>query len=290
MDLQRLDLNLLRIVDAVLREGSVSRAAIRLNLSQPAVSQALQRARDAFGDPLLIRHGNRLLPTTRGAALLPELRSILGRIEGLLVPSAFDPSTATRSFTLASSDLGQILVLPPVIARVAREAPLCRLKVLPPPSRTEAANAADFLVMGADAPDGAYRWRVLFEDRFVLIARHGHPALDGPLGAEAFARLPQALVSPRAEGFDGPVDVALGRAGLRRHVAVMLTNFMILPAVLVESDLVAAVPARFADLPAIRAQCGSRELPVDVPPFAMKLVWHATRDGDPALRWLNGRF
>ncbi len=180
MDLRRVDLNLLLLVDALLAEGSASGAARRLRLSQPAVSQGLKRAREIFGDPLLARHGNRLLPTARAMALRPELQAILRRIEGVLTPAAFDPATATRDFVLASSDLGQALVLPPLIARVSREAPSCRVKVVPPPAHLDAVDRIDLLVMGAPVTQGPIRWRTLFEDRFVLLARRGHPVLTGP--------------------------------------------------------------------------------------------------------------
>jgi DNA-binding transcriptional LysR family regulator len=287
MDLRRVDLNLLLLVDALLSEGSASRAARRLRLSQPAVSQGLKRARETFGDPLLARHGNRLSPTSRATALRPEIRSILERIEGVLTPATFEPAAATRDFILASSDLGQVLVLPSLIARIRREAPSCRVKVVPPPAHLDAVDQCDLAIMGAPVTQGPVRWSTLFEDRFVLLARKGHSALSGPLQLEDFARMPQALVSPRAEGFEGPVDAALARSGLHRPVAVMLHSFMTLPAILADTDLVAAVPLRFATLPLVRAACGHRELPLEVPRYAMKIVWHATRSADPSLEWLR---
>jgi DNA-binding transcriptional LysR family regulator len=290
MDLRRVDLNLLLLVDALLTEVSASRAARRLRLSQPAVSQGLKRAREAFGDALLARHGNRLLPTPRAIALQPEIRGILERIEGVLTPSAFEPATATRDFILASSDLGQALVLPSLIARVSREAPSCRVKVVPPPARLDAVDQCDLAIMGAPVTPGPVRWSTLFEDRFVLLGRRDHPALSQPLQLEAFTRLPQVLVSPRAEGFEGPVDVALARLGLRRQVAVMLHSFMTLPGILADSDLVAAVPLRFAQLPLARESCSYWDLPLDVPRYAMKIVWHVTRTADPSLEWLRRQF
>jgi DNA-binding transcriptional LysR family regulator len=286
MDLRRVDLNLLLLVDALLIEGSASRAAQRLRLSQPAVSQGLKRAREAFGDPLLTRHGNRLLPTSRAIALRPEIRAILERIEGVLTPATFEPSVATRDFVLAASDLGQVLVLPSLIERISREAPSCRVKVVPPPLNLHDIDKLDIVIVGAPVPAGPFCWRRLFEDRYVLMARSGHPALKGPLSLEDFTRLPQVLVSPRAEGFEGAVDEALLRLGLRRQVAVMLHNFMTLPTILTKSDLVAAVPLHFAELPIVRTLCGHRALPLDVPRYAMKIVWHTTRSTDPALEWL----
>ena len=286
MDLRRVDLNLLLLVDALLMEGTASRAARRLRLSQPAVSQGLKRAREAFGDPLLVRHGNRLLPTARAIALQSDIRAILQRIENVLTPAVFEPAQAKRDFVLASSDLGQTLVLPALIARISREAPSCRVKVVPPPAHLDALGQFDLAIMGAPITQGPVRWRTLFEDRFVLLARGGHPVLSAELRLTDFARMPQVLVSPRAQGFEGPVDAALAQTGLRRPVAVMLHNFMTLPAILADSDLIAAVPLRFAALPAVRALCGHRELPLDIPPYSMKIVWHATRSADPTLHWL----
>ncbi len=288
MDLRRLDLNLLLLVDALLSEESASRAARRLRLSQPAVSQGLRRARETFGDPLLLRHGNRLLPTPRAIALQPELRAILQEIERVLAPAIFEPATATRDFLVAASDLGQVLVLPDMIERISRQAPLCRVKVLPPPTHLHDIDKLDLAIVGAPVTAGPLCWRTLFEDRYVLLARTGHPALAGSLSVEDFTRLPQVLVSPRADGFEGAVDEALGQLGLRRQVVVMLHNFMTLPTILTTSDLIAAVPLHFAELPIVRTLCGYRELPVDVPRYTMKIVWHATRSTDPALAWLCG--
>jgi DNA-binding transcriptional LysR family regulator len=286
MDLRRIDLNLLLLVDALLSEGSASRAARRLRLSQPAVSQGLKRARQTFGDPLLARHGNRLLPTARAIALQPEIRAILERIESVLTPASFEPATATRDFILAASDLGQVLVLPALIERISREAPSCRVKVVPPPANFQDIDKLDLVVVGAPVTGGPVCWRTLFEDRYVLLARDAHPALTGPLSLEDFTRLPQVLVSPRAEGFEGAVDEALMRLGLRRQVMVMLHTFMTLPTILTTSDLVAAVPLHFAELPIVRMVCSYRELPLDVPHYAMKIIWHTTRSTEPALEWL----
>ncbi|MGB3280999.1 MAG: LysR family transcriptional regulator [Pseudorhodobacter sp.] len=288
MYLHRVDLNLLRLVEAVLREGSASRAALALRLSQPAVSQGLRRAREVFGDPLLARHGNRLIPTPRGTALLPELRAILDQVEGLLSPGRFDPAKATRDFVIGTSDLGQVLILPKLIASVTRQAPNCRIKVVPPPRDAIGAEGLDLALMGAPETAGPLRWHVLFHDHFVLMARRDHPVLAGPLSIKAFLRLPQALVSPRSEGFEGPVDAALAKQRLKRRVVVMAPSFMSLVPILLESDLIAAVPQRFADLPLVRETCGHCALPVDAQGFAMKAVWPVARDADPAGHWLRG--
>lgn len=288
MNLRRYDLNLLVVLNAVLAEGSVSLAAVRLNLTQAAVSQALERARDMFGDELMLRSGRGLAPTTRALALKAEIAEILGRIEDVIATPVFDPAQASRVFTIATSDLGELIVLADVLARLAQEAPGCQIEILP--ARHDYGNAIpDLLVMGAAPPAGGWLSRDLFEDRFVLIARPGHAALTGPLDAEGFARLPQAIVSPRGGGFSGPVDDALAAIGLARRVAVSLPRFGALPLVLGRSDLVAAAPRRFAELPFVRGICGMRELPFAMPRYTMRAVWHPTRDRDAAQIWLRER-
>lgn len=286
MNMRRHDLNLLVILEAVLREGSISAAARRLNLTQPAVSQGLGRARAMFGDPLMVRSGRGLRPTRRGAELRAELATLLAHVGTLIEGPGFDPARAQRSFTIATSDLGELIVLPAALGRLARAAPACRFDILPP-RHDFGDDIPDLLLMGAAPPEGSWLARDLFEDRFVMLAAKAHPALSGTLTAEDFAALPQALVSPRGDGAWGPVDAALSEKGLRRHVGLTLTRFASLPAILVESGLVAAVPAVYAALPAVSSVCAVRTLPFEVPPFTMRLVWHRTRDAEPAQKWLR---
>lgn len=289
MNLRRHDLNLLVILEAVLREGSISAAARRLNLTQPAVSQALARARAMFGDPLMVRSGRGLQPTPRGVELRSELGDLLGRVGALIEGPGFDPARARRSFTIATSDLGEAIVLPAVLGRMTSAAPGCRFDIRPP-RHDFGEDIPDLILMGAPPPEGPWHAQDLFEDRFVHVAAKGHPSLQGPLTAKAFAALPQALVSPRGDGDWGPVDTALAAMQLRRNVRLTITRFATLPAILAESGLVAAIPARYAALPAVRSLCDVRPLPVEVPPFTIRMVWHRTRDADPAQRWLRSGF
>lgn len=287
MNMRRHDLNLLTILEAILREGSISAAAGRLNMTQPAASQALARAREMFADPLLIRSGRGLTPTVRGLALRDELATILAQIGNAIAGPVFDPAVARHRFRIATSDLGEIILLPDLLAALTVEAPHCRFEILPVQHEYED-GLPDVVLMGAVPSDD---WNVadLYSDRFVLLARYGHPALDGDLDIATFAAFSQALVSPRGGGFHGPVDDALAQFGFERHVTLSLPRFTILPQYLERSELIAAVPLRFAELPAIQACCGWRDLPVYVPPFTMKLVWHPTRNSDPAGQWLRKR-
>lgn len=285
MNLRRHDLNLLVILEAILSEGSISRAAARLNLTQPAVSQALNRARGMFGDPLMMRDGRGLRPTARALILRDEIAALLERTREVIEGSGFDPQTSQRRFAISTADLGEFLVLPDALSRLHRESPACRIEVQP--ARHDLTqDMPDVALMGAPPPDGGWLVQDLYEDHFVLLARPGHPALRGALDVAGFAALPQALVAPRG-GFSGMVDDALAQAGYARQVVLSLPRFAALPLVLARSDLVAAVPSRFAALPFVRALCAARRLPLAVPPFRMKLVWHVTRDSDAGGAWLR---
>lgn len=288
MNLRRYDLNLLVVVEAVLREGSISAAALRLGLTQPAVSQALARARAMFGDPLMVRSGRGLQATPRAIELQAELAALLEQVETLIDGQVFDPAQSRRSFSIAASDLAEMVVMSGAMARLVAEAPLCRFQLWP--ARHDYGEVIpDVVLMGAAPPEGPWLSCDLYQDRFVMLARRGHQALGGALSAEAFAALPQAMVSPRGDGASGPVDAALSAVGLSRQVHFVTTRFGSLPTILAKSGLVAAVPARFAALPAVMALCARAELPVAVAPFTMRLVWHRTRDSDPAQQWLRER-
>ena len=287
MNMRRHDLNLLTVLEAILREGSISAAAARLNMTQPAASQALARAREMFSDPLLIRSGRGLKPTLRGLALRDELAAILGQIAHAIDGPVFDPKSARRRFRIATSDLVEMILLPSLLARLREEAPHCQFEILQVQHVYEE-GLPDIVLMGA-VPANDWKAENLYRDRFVLLARKGHAALEGTLEIERFAAFAQALVSPRGGGFHGPVDDALAASGITRHVSLSLPRFSILPQYLERSDLIAAVPLRFASLPWVEACCGWRELPVEVPPFTVKLVCHPTRDLDPAGQWLRKR-
>lgn len=287
MNLRRYDLNLLVVLDVLLAERSATAAARRLNLTQPAVSQALARAREVFGDPLLVRDGAGMVPTKFAHNLAPRLAQALAEVGRVLTPPTFDPATAVRDFVISGGDLAELAILPPMIARAAVAAPGCRM-ILRSVEAQPADAGIDLSVMGTDPPDGPFRQRQLGQERFVLLARHGHPALDRGLTAEAFAALPQALVSPRGTGMVGPVDTALAALGLRRQVRLSVTRFTTLPTILAATDLIAAVPASFADRPEVRAVCGQRSLPFASPVLTWRLVWHVVHDADPGNRWLRG--
>ncbi|MFM7336558.1 MAG: LysR family transcriptional regulator [Tabrizicola sp.] len=288
-----LDLNLLVILDALLREGSVTSASARLNLTQPAVSIALRRAREMFGDPLLVRSGAGMRPTPAAEALAPRLAEALAGVSALFETRSFDPATANRTFILSASDLAEILLLPDLVGRLRTAAPGVRLVIrsvdsVPVTSVDAREGQIDLTMGGMPRPDAPFEDAELFSDHFVLLARPDHPALVRPLTIEAFAALPQAQVSPQGARPGGPIDTALGGFGLSRHIALALTRFGTLPAVLAQSDLVACVPRSLADLPGFAGPVRAHPLPFPSPTYALRMLWHRRHAADPAHRWLRG--
>jgi DNA-binding transcriptional LysR family regulator len=292
MNLRSLDLNLLVILDALLREGGVTAAAMRLNLTQPAVSIALNRARQLFGDPLLVRSGAGMRPTPLAEALAPRLADALAEVAALFAGRVFDPATAKRDFLLVTSDLAELLVLPGLVGRLRVAAPAVDLTFRSvesvPVASTEAREGRlDLTIGGMPAPAAPFRNAVLFKDDFVILARADHPVFARDLTAEGFADLPQALVSPQGRGSIGPIDRALAGLGLSRRIALSLTRFAALPAILSDSDLVACVPRALAALPTFAGPVRARPLPFPSPGYALRMIWHQRHDADPAHQWLR---
>lgn len=284
-------LQILVVLDAVLAEGSVTRAAERLNLTQPAVSQTLARARALFKDPLFVRTNGRLIPTARASALAGRLERWMEATRDLLEPLEFDPATQRRDFVVASNDFAELSLLPPFVSAVRRLAPHVTLSLrsvesAPIMSEDVREGRVHLMVLGI-APPPAFAEQTLYEEHFVLLARHGHPALRKGLSAAAFAATRQALVSPQGIGLRGPIDEALATLGLSRQVSLSVSRFTSLPGLLADSDLIAAVPSRFARLPETKALCGSTELPFASPKFVMRLAWHKRFTSDPAHLWLR---
>jgi len=285
-DIRTLDLNLLRALDALLDERSVTRAAARLGLTQPAVSGALARLREAFGDPLFVRTQRGVLPTPRAQALAGPLRRLLADAEALVRPAEFDPATAEMLLRLAATDYAERTLVAPFLAALRAEAPRARLAVRPLEEAHVLAQMErgdfDLALMRLEAaPPALYALRLL-DERYVCALRADHPDAAGPLSLDRFCALDHALVSLAGGGFRGPTDTALAALGRRRRVAVSVPSFLALPALLRASDLVAAVPERL-----LRGVSGVAllPLPLDVPGFTMIAAWHERTHHDPAHRW-----
>lgn len=288
-DLRTLDLNLLKALDALLDERSVTRAAARLALTQPAVSGMLNRMRDHFDDPLFIRAPHGMVPTTRAEALAAPVKRILADIDALLQPIAFDPITANLTFTLAATDYALRAVVVPFIAALKVRAPHIRVRVVPvEPERLVnqlGQGKLDLALMTPHTTPDELHSRALYDERYVCMMRADHPDAGKPLTLDRFCALEQVLVSYEGEGFHGVTDDALAKIGRTRRVGLSVSSFLVLPDVLTISDMIAVVPERMAENRAGMFVC---DTPASVQGFTKSMAWHERTHRSPAQVWLRG--
>lgn len=290
-NLAAVDLNLLVALDAILAERSVTRAAARLGLTQPAMSHALRRLRDLFGDELLVRTRTGMVPTARGEALEQPLRATLRDLDALIHQgeAGFDPRTAAATFTIATTDYGAFVLLPALLPVLEREAPRIDLRLVsvPDPMADALADGRVDFVIATRPPDAAVLHKQpLCEERFVCVMRAGHPAGKKPLTLERYVSLSHALVAPRGR-LGGAVDDALAARGLSRRVAVTIPNFLVAPAVIASSDLVVTLAERVARTFAKAFDLVITEPPVELSGFSMDFIWHERRHRDAAHVWMR---
>lgn len=289
MDLRGFDLNLLLAFEALADTGSVSQAARRLGIGQPAMSAALARLRRRTGDRLFERTGGRMVPTARATALRPGIAAGLAQLRMTLAAEVdFDPATAKRTFTLAGTDYTTALLLPPLVAWLRDNARHIDLRF----SSYEKQNVPELLARGEvdlavgvfePLPPDAVRTQ-LWTERFIGVARKGHPVLRN-LTPETYAAADHALISVRRDA-RGRIDQELEALGLHRRVAIVLPHMLVLPPVLLASDLIATLPARIA---ANFRQQGLEtfELPIATRSWAVEMLWRPSARKDQANRWLR---
>ena len=288
-NLRRLDLNLLVTLDVLLTEHNVTRAAVRLNFSQPSVSVHLAKLRDLFGDPLLLPGPRGMRPTARAEALREPLRQALEALEQAVAPaSPFDPAQASNSWRVAATDYGESTIVLPALNRLRASAPGTRLAVLglmPPRLEKQAEQGEIDLAFHTTegAPPGLRR-RALFTERYVLVSRAGHPRLKRRPTLAQFCALDHVIVSPDGGGFFGVTDEALKAAGASRRVVLSVPHFLFVMTTVAGSDLVAMLPERL-----VRGTSAFQVMapPVEVPGYEMSMLWHERVHRDPAHRWLR---
>lgn len=288
MNVQDVDLNLLRVFDAVLRERGVTAAAARLGLTQPAVSNALARLRALFGDALFVRTPAGMDATPFARELGEPVRQALALLESALAHGpGFDPSTSSRAFRFYMSDLGQIEFLPPLLERVQRVAPGVRLEAvaldIEDIAETLAAGALDLAVGFLPGLGPPVRRRPLFRDPYVCLMRADHPVEN--LTKKKFMEASHALVTYR--GGHRVIEEALDRAGLSRRIALRVPHFTVAPMVLERTDLILTLPARVARVFERRGNLKSLPPPVPIPQAEVAVHWHERFEGDPGNRWLR---
>ena len=283
------DLNLIVALDVLLEEGSATRAADRLGVTQSAVSRMLGRLRTAFRDPLFVRTARGLTPTRRALALSAPLRQAVRELERLVLEApGFDPSVARRGFRIAAVDYAQVVLIAPLLARLASEAPQLDVEVRQPTAESERdleSGALDLLLMPRQPSGPGVVWTALHEAEYTCVVWQEHPVRR--LDARAFAAMAHVLVTPRERPGGGAVDVALEEHGLARRVAVRVPTFLMVPYLLVGTDRIATVPTRIATELASRHPLRILPPPVEVAPFTLCQAWHEIHRHDPAHRWLR---
>jgi DNA-binding transcriptional LysR family regulator len=290
MNVQDLDLNLLRVFDAVLRERGVTPAAARLGLTQPAVSNALARLRALFGDALFVRTqaGMEATPFARGVA--EPVRQALALLDSALAHGpGFEPATATRAFRFYMSDLGQVEFLPPLVERVQRTASGVRLEAvsldLEHIGDALGSGALDLAVGFLPALGPPIERKALFRDPYVCLMRADHP-VGRSLTRKKFVEASHVLVTYRGGGHR-VIEEALERAGVARRIALRVPHFTVVPMVLERTDLILTLPARVARVYERRGRFKALTPPLTIPPAEVAVHWHERFEADPGNRWLR---
>lgn len=295
MDIDRLDLNLLRVFDALMRTRKVTDAAVALDMSQPAFSFALAKLRRHFDDALFVRTASGMQPTPLATGLAAPVREALDLIRTRVARRpVFDPQRAERVFTLSLSDAGEMVLLPRLLKRLRRAAPGVDIASLQlPPAELERAmeDGAVDLAVGyfPDLTKDVYYQQRLFSQPFVCIMNAQRPLPGGRLSLKAFLAASHAVVRPQGRSQE-VFERKLEERGLKRRVTLSIPHFMSVPFVVMESDLIATVPLAVAESFARMAGLRVEPLPLRMGSVDLCQYWHARFHRDPAGQWLRGEF
>jgi DNA-binding transcriptional LysR family regulator len=298
MSFLTLDLNLLRVFDAVMIEQNLTRAASRLAMTQPAVSNALKRLRDSLGDELLIRTAHGVKPTPRAETLWPSVRRALSELEEAVAPASFDVSQARATFRLAMADATAALWLPALVRAIESEAPGIDVRMAPLTTR----EPRPMLLRGdidlaigffpgvvaqlAGGPDTPIRHEQLYSGKYVCVMRKDHPLAKGPLTLDAYCAANHLLVSfsGRARGL---VDEALAQLNRERRILLTVNQFFTGGRVVANSDLITVLPRHLIASTGMTGALIAKDLPFAMPDIHIDMLWHERDARSPAHKWLR---
>jgi DNA-binding transcriptional LysR family regulator len=299
LNFRTLDLNLLRVFDAVMAEGSLTRAAESLAMTQPAVSHAVKRLRTSLGEDLFVRTAFGMRPTPRAQQLWPQVREALVALRQALAPDDFDPARDPVNFRLAMADATAVQISPGLVEAIERGASVVTMQVLPlttrDPRRLLDAGEIDLAVgyfpaavtaivsAGAESPLRHVR---LYATRYVCAMRKGHPLADKALTIDDYCAAHHLMVSfsGRPHGY---VDQALAAHGRHRRIVLTVNQFFTAGRVVAQSDLLTVLPESLLDATGYRDELVVREVPVELAPVHVEMLWHRRHEADPAQRWLR---
>ena len=291
VNLSGVDLNLLPVLDALLRRRNVTRAAEDVGLSQPAMSRALARLRDVLGDPLLVRGRGGLVLTPRAQALAPKLEEALAALKGLYVTPEFDPQAVRRTIRLAATDAYTVLVAPGVQRRLEREAPgvLVKVEAIGPDIVAQVENGHIDLTFGLSnmpLPPGA-RSEPLCRDRLAVVMRRGHPTANRAFRLEDYAQFDHVGVTMLGDG-QSDLDGVLAAHGISRRMALTTPHFIAALATVARTDLVTTVSRAFAQAFATQFDLRLTDPPFEETGLDLTMLWNGQRGADPFLDWFRG--
>ena len=297
-----LDLNLLRVFDEVMTERSLTRAAHKLSITQPAVSNALRRFRQAMGDELIKRSGQEMAPTPRALALWPAVREALQQLQEVLTPSPFIPAQASTTFVLAMADATAAKLMPGLVEVMDRDAPGISIRVLPlttrDPRRLLDAETADLAIgyfpaafadLTARAQGGearSFSHQRLYTGEYVCVMRRDHPLARGPLTLDRYCAARHMLVSFSGRPF-GFIDEALAGVGRERRIVLTVNQFFTAGMVVAQSNLLTVLPRHFVSVTGFADQLVLRELPFVAPQVHVDALWHHRLHRVSAHEWLR---
>jgi DNA-binding transcriptional LysR family regulator len=302
MSFLTLDLNLLRVFDAVMTEQNLTRAAGHLAMTQPAVSNALKRLRDALGDELLIRTAFGVKPTPRAEALWPAVRHALAELEAAVIPESFDVAKAQATFRMAMSDATAALCLPRLIHRIEREAPGLNVRMVPLTTREprpllmrgDIDLAVGFFpgvvaqLAGGQGSGAPIRHEQLYSGHYVSVMRKGHPLAQVELTLDNYCAAQHLLVSfsGRAHGL---ADEALANLGRERRILLTVNQFHTAGLIVATSDLITVLPRHLVSSTGMTDQLIFKELPFPMPEVHVDMLWHERDSRSHAHRWLRNQ-
>nr|WP_316642254.1 LysR family transcriptional regulator [uncultured Roseateles sp.] len=301
MNFRTLDLNLLRVFDAVMAEGNLTRAAERLAMTQPAVSHALKRLKEAMGEDLFQRQAFGVKPSSHAESLWPEVRAALNRLRLALDPADFNPQVDELTVHLAMADATAAMLLPPLMVEFERLGVLANIRVLPlttrDPRRLLEQGEVDCALgyfpnavatLTSQAGMAPIRHHRLYESEYVCVMRRGHPLANQELTLDAYCAARHLLVSfsGRAHGF---VDESLGALNRSRRIVLTVNQFFTAGRVVAHSDLLTVLPASFIEATGYKSELIERPLPMPLARVHVEMLWHLRNDDHPAQAWLRQR-
>lgn len=289
MNIKNCDLNLLLALNALLEEKNVTRAALRINLSQPATSRALARLRNMFQDPLLVKGTKGMVLTARANDLYQPLQHILSAITTILVPPSINPATMQGEVTIATRDYELAAILPKVIKRITVESPHLTLRIVPlmgdDLSALELHNV-DFVLTATDSKARTLHRVTIYKESFVCLAAKDNPIVQKGMNLEAYTAAKHCLVTISGFGL-GVVDTLLAEKNLKRHIVVRIPHFLAVGHIIANSNLLVTLPRRIGELSAQQAGMVLVNPPFKIPQFPIYAYWHTRNQNNPLHRWVR---